>query len=89
MKLIVEEEYGFRYWLWNVEGTKDEIQSLFKKVTGIPTYYAERGDLGGEWKQVEWEECRELADSGEYDGFAHIHNDDDSKLHWNSNLEII
>lgn len=83
MKLIVEEEYGFKYWFWNVEGTKEEIHSNFKKVTSVPTYYAERGDLGGAWQEVEWEEWRDFAESGEHDGFAHIHNHDDSKLYWN------
>ena len=83
MRLIVEEEYGFKYWLWDVEGTKEDVLSNFKKVTSVPTYDAERDKLGGSWQEVEWEEWRDIGAFGEYDGYAHIHNHDDSKLHWN------
>lgn len=81
-KLIVEEEYGFKYWFWRSEGTEEEIQKNFKEVTSVSTYYAERDKLPGEWVEVEWEEWREVQLDGEYDGFAHIHNYDDSTIRW-------
>ena len=83
MKLIVEEEYGYKYWVWTVEGTADEIQKQFKKKTSCPDYYADRSGLGGVWEEVSWEEWRDIASSNEYDGFAHIHENHDSELNWN------
>ena len=82
MRLIVEEEYGFKYWFWNVEGTKEEIQKNFEETTGVVTYYAERDGLGGDWEEVEYEEWIQRELDGEYDGFAHIHNDNDSSIRW-------
>ena len=84
MRLIVEEEYGFKYWLWNVEGTKEDVKRIFDEKTSCPAYYSGRSVLGGSWQEVEWEEWRDVADSDEYDGFAHIHTEDDSKLIWNN-----
>jgi len=87
MKILVEEEYGYRYWLWEVKTkTKNAIQKYFEKVvkmgdvddeywycTGLPSDH-----FIGEWKQLEWEEYKTLVDIDEHDGAAHIHEQHDS-----------
>ena len=82
MKLIVEEEYGFKYWFWTIEGTQERIEKTFNKAISVPTYYSDRDTLGGTWEEVDWEEWRNCELDGEYDGFAHIHMNDDSKIIW-------
>ena len=79
MKLLVEEEYGFKYWCWTIEGTQEEITAHFTKVIGEKEYPDIRNNLDGKWAEVEWDECRAR---DEYDGFAHVHQSDDSTLRW-------
>ena len=85
MRILVEEEYGYRYWLWEVNSkSKDGLESYFNDViapgkdeywycTGTP-----KDHFVGEWKQLEWEEYRTLIDNDEHDGSAHIHEHHDS-----------
>tara|TARA_R100000234_G_C4907694_1_gene138481 strand:- start:201 stop:491 length:291 start_codon:yes stop_codon:yes gene_type:complete len=96
MKILVEEEYGYRYWLWEVKTkTEDALQEYFKKVVkmgetddanewwyciGVPSDH-----FIGEWKQLEWEEYKVLFDSTDYNGVAHIHQNDDSWININEN----
>ena len=86
MKLLVEEEYGFKYWYWTIEGTQEEIKSHFTKVITEKEYPDIRNSLDGKWDELEWEEWRTRAECDEYDGFAHVHQSNDSKLNWK--LEI-
>ena len=67
----------------DIEGTKEDVKRIFDEKTSCPAYYSGRSVLGGSWQEVEWEEWRDIGAFGEYDGYAHIHNHDDSKLHWN------
>ena len=85
MKIVVEEEYGYRYWLWEVKTkTSDALEKYFRDAIrpvkdgywyckGVPSDH-----FIGEWKQLEWEEYKTLIDNGEYDGSAHIHEHHDS-----------
>tara|TARA_Y100001973_G_C5128992_1_gene296696 strand:+ start:326 stop:613 length:288 start_codon:yes stop_codon:yes gene_type:complete len=85
MKIVVEEEYGYRYWLWEVKTkTKDSLEGYFQNViepgkdgywycTGVPSNH-----FIGEWKQLEWEEYKTLVDNDDFDGSAHIHEHHDS-----------
>ena len=88
MKIIVEEEYGYRYWLWEVDTeTNDSIQEYFKEVVKMGDIDADehwycngvpKDHFIGEWKQLEWEEYKNLIDNNNYDGVAHIHEHHDS-----------
>ena len=80
MRLLVEEEYGYKYWYWTVDGTEEQIQETFEKAISDEHYYAEKDNLGGHWEELDWEEWRTRAECDEYDGFAHIHNNDDSNI---------
>ena len=85
IKIVVEEEYGYRYWLWEVKTkTSDALKGYFWNViesgedeywycTGVPSDH-----FIGEWKQLDFEDYKNLIDSKEYDGDAHIHENNDS-----------
>ena len=85
IKIVVEEEYGYRYWLWEVKTkTKNALDGYFRKViepkedgywycTGVPSDH-----FIGEWKQLEWKEYKSLIDNEDYDCSAHIHEHHDS-----------
>ena len=85
MKILVEEEYGYRYWLWEVKNkTNDALETYFRDVirpindgywycTGVPSDH-----FIGAWTPLEWEEYKHLIDNEDYDGSAHIHEHHDS-----------
>lgn len=85
MKIVVEEEYGYRYWLWEVKTkAKNALDEYFRRViepvendywycTGVPSDH-----FIGEWKQLDFEDYKNLVNSKEYDGEAHIHENNDS-----------
>ena len=86
MKIIVEEEYGFKYWLWEIEGTKQYICDHFNEVTKDKNYYSGLSNGGvanqfeGKWKELTWEEYRDTSDGDDWDMFAHVHTNDDSNI---------
>ena len=81
MKLIaVEEEYGYKYWLWVITGTEEQIIDFFYEATGAEPYYAEKEPLGGEWKELTYEQYKAVIESDVWDGHAHIHTHDDSDI---------
>ena len=82
--IIVEEEYGYRYWVWKVNTkTIESLQGYYNSIVQKKNFFC-RGlpeeHLIGEWEEVEWEEWREIQLDGKYDGYAHIHQDDDSHI---------
>ena len=88
VKFIVEEEYGYKYWSWNIKGTKEEIMSIFDEmVTGVSSFYSGRdyrwqSNLGGDWERIEWEEFHARVENDDWDGYAHVHENHDSELVW-------
>ena len=90
MRILVEEEYGYRYWSWEMEGpdvSRQNLETYFAEVVkasdDIDDEYwyctgTPKDHFVGEWKQLEWEEYRTLIDNDEHDGSAHIHEHHDS-----------
>ncbi len=94
VKIVVEQEYGFRYWLWEVKASsRTGVKGYFRKQT------ADRGDQWyctgnpedhltiGEWKKISYDDYKTMVDSGEYDAHAHIHQGDDSHLVFKEEIE--
>ena len=86
MRILVEEEYGFKYWVWEIEDTVDSIVAHFNEVTSEENYYSGTSKGGveeqfnGSWEQIEWEQFRVMCDAGNYDMLAHVHTNDDSNI---------
>ena len=64
MKILIEEEYGFKYWLWTVDRPFDELYSILKNkidetfysgIPGLPVQFN-----FGKWKEIKWEEYKEM-----------------------------
>ena len=95
IRILVEEEYGYRYWQWNIEeDSNEELEKYFNSVvdkgeneywycTGVP-----QDHFNGEWKELDWEEYRTRLECDEWDGCAHIHQNDDSHIGFKGELEF-
>jgi len=77
----IEEEYGYRCWLWKTPDTFESAKHRFEDVIGDPDFFCQDPkdlDLGGEWKQISWDEyistVRKTGISG------HIHENNDSYI---------
>ena len=82
MTLIpIEEEYGFKYWLWETPDGFESARGRFEDVVSDSDFYCKDPrelDLGGEWKQIEWDEWNKRVHSEGI--FGHLHTSDDSYI---------
>ena len=82
MQILVDEEYGFRHWLWtpnqeSAEELMEHWKSMEPKFEDFSVMHDARV-LGGNWKEMEYEPWLDLFDSGNHDGVAHVHEYEDS-----------
>ena len=84
MRIIVEEEYGYRYWLWETLNTPEFIEDLFESTVKKEGFYCSGYPKDhipvGIWKEISWQEYKSRIDTNTYDAHAHIHQDDDSHI---------
>lgn len=118
LRIHIEEEYGFRDWLWTYPGTIKQLADDWKEgrrpvspscrvARGVHAYTG-RNYFDGELDEIFWDRDYYLSDDGEehvhrwpvlvtnqeqlrfvqrktkyngFDGYAHIHEQDDSYLH--------
>ena len=84
MTILVDEEYGFAYWLWEPEVIGENLVRLFQQVVltdekfFVDENYKKR--LGGIWTRINYEKRQEIVVSNEFDAHAHLHESDDSYL---------
>ena len=94
LRILVEEEYGYRYWLWEVNAkSKQGIALHFRSVVdkGDTDYWYCSGTpsewFSGDWKEIEFREYRDMRDKQDFDALAHVHQDDDSHIHFREDSE--
>ena len=78
----IEEEYGYRYWIWETPDTFENAVERFEDVVSDENFFCMNPtglDIGGEWKQVEYEEWKKVV--GETNTSGHLHESDDSWIH--------
>jgi len=84
MKIVVEEEYGWKYWLWEVNSkTPKSLKKYYESIVKVDNFFCTGSPSDhfiGDWKELEWEEYKNIIDSGNFDGYAHIHEDHDSDI---------
>ena len=84
-KILVEQEYGWKYWLWTSNGTFEEMKEHFhdviKKKGSEYSCNSPSEDFGGKWEELEYDRYREYVDGDDLDGWAHVHEYLDSKIH--------
>ena len=94
LKILVEEEYGYKYWLWTVNKPFESVYSRMKNSINENFYSGNPGLPAqfnfGQWKQIEWEEYRRytIGDKRKEAGaYAHLHMEDDSWIEQADNVE--
>ena len=81
-QIPIEEEYGYRYWIWETPDTFENAVERFEDVVGDENFFCMNPDgldIGGEWKQVEYEEWKNVVE--ETNTAGHLHESDDSWIH--------
>ncbi len=87
-KIPIEEEYGWRYWIWETPDTLENAVERFNGVVCKKNFFCINPaglDLGGEWKQVEYEEWNKAV--GETNTSGHLHESDDSYIYMNGETQ--
>ena len=62
LKILVEEEYGYRYWSWiPTDISIDEVEAKFNEAVSDPiswsrVYFHDLTKLGGEWTELKMPE---------------------------------
>ena len=82
MRILVEEEYGFKHWLWEVDATWDEIKYNLDEKINRTHWYASNLPYqfpDGDWTEIDHEEYRRLLYGDECDVWCHLHTEDDSE----------
>lgn len=93
VRVLIEEEYGFRYWLWDTGMSAEALVTWWKGLASVKPYFYSPVDLPGSVEELGLpedtpdEEAGELWDAMLADAkeecagwSAHLHMDDDSIL---------
>jgi len=81
MEILVEEEYGWKYWLWKIDIDEwSEIEAYFKEVVSPEEFLCGnvQKQFLGKWTELVYEEYQTFLNNRFYDGIAHVHMNDDS-----------
>lgn len=91
MTILVEEEYGFKYWLWEVDASWSEITDKLDEKINRTHWYSSNLPFqfpDGVWTEIEYEEYRRLLFGEEFDAWCHLHTNEDSKYALREQMEI-
>tara|TARA_R110000851_G_C12954863_1_gene553681 strand:+ start:131 stop:448 length:318 start_codon:yes stop_codon:yes gene_type:complete len=83
MKIFLEEEYGFRYWLWDTDKDKEAVLSWWAELeTVIPFFYnpAQTLPFGKVSPLDDTEAAASMARQVGAEAYMHLHEDEDSFL---------
>ncbi len=73
--IFVDEEYGYRFWLWETEMSRQEVIEFWKSIESMEEHFMDPSKtMPGTWKQVQ-----HSTDKVAFK--AHMHMDNDSSLH--------
>ena len=81
--IFIEEEYGYRMWLWTYPGTKGELLADWKVGKAPLNFFnPSQGNFSGKMEQIGYDidltALSAMQDSA--DGYAHVHMDEDTYL---------
>ena len=91
MTILVEEEYGFKYWLWEVDASWSELTDKLDEKINREHWYSSNLPFqfpDGVWTEIEYEEYRRLLFDEEFDAWCHLHTNEDSKYALREQMEI-
>ena len=81
LTVLVDEEYGYRNWVWQApdnakELISDAISDEYFFASNLPTQFTE-----GTWTEIPYEEYKERFDSEQWDLHAMLHTYEDSMVY--------
>jgi hypothetical protein len=77
-RIPIEEEYGYRYWIWETSDGFDSARDRFENAVSDEEFFCNEPkdlDLGGTWTQVEHEEFMSTVHETGINGHLHESND--------------
>ena len=78
MEFLIEEEYGYRYWVWKTDKTHDEMIDWWINLETVnPFFFNPSKSLPFGNVSPLSEDCMEIP---ELRGYIHLHEDDDSHM---------
>ncbi len=78
-RIPIEEEYGYRHWIWETPDTFESAKARFDDVVSDENFsfmHPNELDLGGEWIEVEYADWQDEVKMENISG--HLHESDDS-----------
>lgn len=82
-RILVDEEYGYRFWLWEPE--QENAGDLYEHFDDRIEYLMKVNDpskcFSGSWEPLTDKEWKEIREGGTYEGSAHVHDPDTSQLY--------
>ena len=82
MTILVEEEYGFKYWLWEVDAGWTEIKDKLDEKINRTHWYSSNLPFqfpDGTWTELPYEDYRRTLYGDEFDAWCHLHTQEDSE----------
>ena len=78
MKIFIEEEYGYRYWIWTTGKTKSEMISWWSELETVSTFFFNPSHSlpFGDVNPLS-EDCMDIPEA---DAYLHLHEDYDSHM---------
>ncbi len=84
IRILVEEEYGYRHWIWDVKATSHEaLNTYFSSVVEAEDFFVSgkpNKHFIGEWTEIDYETYKEEGMIQNWDAWAHIHMNEDSNI---------
>ena len=84
MKIFIEEEYGYRYWIWDTNKTADELVLWWSSLETVsPFFFDPSQSLPFGTVSPLSEDCMGIPET---EGYLHLHCDDDSEMRIKENV---
>ena len=81
MIFFIDEEYGYRNWIWDTKKTKEEMVLWWSKLESVdPFFFNPSKTLPFGIVSPLSEDCMHIPET---DGYMHLHEDGDSYMHIN------
>ena len=75
MRIFLEEEYGYRYWIWNTGKAKKEILDWWEKLETVDSFFFDPSATLPFGEVLPF-----VGKKLETEAYMHLHEDDDSFL---------
>jgi len=85
LRMLVDEEYGYKYWLWEVDASWEDVKDILEQKINAKHFYSGASNGGlpnhfpdGDWVEITYEDYVEMRKAREFDAIGMLHTEDDS-----------